>query len=177
MAKDNDQIKAEMIKRINSGGAWFSTREQNYLKIAAGGQENSLYARECIIADDGTMTGEAYTFGTDWFDISFHGRLVDIYIDPDSLKIWDVRYDRDRGTYAAEGDGAGPSGSLLAFCRDADMEALSGSIRAYHIDGAGFARNLGASEMRMGRKKDIRSLVDIVEKDGKKTAVTKDESK
>ena len=177
MANDNDRIKAEMIKGINSGGAWFSTRENNYLKIGSSGQENRLYARECVIAEDGTMTGEAYSFGTDWFDISFHGRLVDIYIDPDSLKTWDVRYDREKGTYAAGDDGAGPSGSLLAFCRDADREALSGRVKAWHIDGAGFARNLEASELRMGRKKSILSLVDIVEEDGRKVAVTKDKNK
>ena len=38
MGKDNESLKAEMISAIRSGGAWFSTRENNYLKIADSGE-------------------------------------------------------------------------------------------------------------------------------------------
>lgn len=177
MADSKDRLKAEMISRIDSGGAWFSTRPGSNLKIGAAGPGGSLYARECVIGQDGSMHGAAYTFARDWFDISFHGRLVDIYIDPDTMKSWDVTYDEARGAYfTSEGDRLTDTG-LAEFCRQADKEAASGRISPYHIDGAPFAKNLEPSELRMGRGRSILSLVDIVEKDGKKIAVTKDQNK
>ena len=160
MGKDNDRLKAEMINAINSGGAWFSTRANNYLKIAPG-DGGKLYARECIVSN-GEVSGKAYTFGTDWFDISFHGRLVDIYVDPDTLKVW-------------ENEELAGTGNLAAFCRQADSEALSGNIYPYHIDGAPFAENLMPSEGRMGRGGGILSKFDIAIVDGKKVPVTKEE--
>lgn len=161
MGKDNDSLKAEMISAIRSGGAWFSTRENNYLKIADSGEGGRLCARECIV-NDGAVSGRAYTFGNDWFDISFHGRLVDIYVDPDTLKVWDEE----------ELNG---SGKLAAFCRQADSEALAGNMHPYHIDGAPFAENLMPSEARMGRKDGILSKIDIAIVDGKKVPVTREE--
>ena len=161
MGKDNDRLKAEMIEAIRSGGAWFSTRDNNYLKIADSGEGGGLCARECIVKD-GAVTGRAYTFGTDWFDISFHGSLVDIYVDPDTLKAWDE-------------DELNGSGKLAAFCRQADSEALSGDIHPYHIDGAPFAENLMPSEERMGRRGGILSKIGVAVVDGKKVPVTKED--
>ena len=161
MGKDNDRLKAEMIEAIRSGGAWFSTRDNNYLKIADSGEGGGLCARECIVKD-GAVTGRAYTFGTDWFDISFHGSLVDIYVDPDTLKVWDE-------------DELNGSGKLAAFCRQADSEALSGDIHPYHIDGAPFAENLMPSEERMGRRGGILSKIGVAVVDGKKVPVTKED--
>lgn len=178
MAKDNDLLKAEMIDSINSGGAWFTTRENNYLKIGCTDNDDRLCARVCILKggslQDGSsdpagasgtqepvLTGKAYTFGRDWFDISFHGRLTDIYVDPDTLESWDIRFDPDKGTYQDPGSERSASGALMTFCSLADSEALAGVEGAYKIDGAGFADELMPSEERMGRRKGIFSLVDI----------------
>lgn len=158
MAKQNDNLKSEMITRINEGGAWFSTRENNYLKIGRSGE--GLCARACVIRD-GELTGSAYTFGTDWFDISFHGRLTDIYVDPDTLRKWDFRYDPERGTVYDSAEGTTPPLQLTEFCRQADQEALQGVKDAFHIDGAGFASELTPSEAKMGRTRDIHSIVDF----------------
>ncbi|MBQ6315512.1 MAG: hypothetical protein IKE85_01165 [Mogibacterium sp.] len=148
MADNNDLIKAQMIQAINNGGAWFSTRENNFLRIGAAG---TMLAKECIL-EDGRVTGNAYTFGTDWFDISMHGRWTDIYVDPDTLKVWEIDEDTDYSKFPAD---------LALFCREADEEALAGITGAYHIDGTGFAQNLKPSEERMGKKEDILSKVDL----------------
>ena len=159
-----------MIDEIFSGGAWFTTRENCFIKIGGSGNDGLMYARVCIIeakpdaaAVDTVLRGGAYTFGTDWFDISFHGRLIDIYVDPDTLKTWDIRYDEEHGTYMSPGNGLIKDGSLVEFCRQADQEVLSGAvnggIKAYQIDGAGFAKELPPSEKKMGRTKSIFELL------------------
>lgn len=168
MSRD-DLLKAEMIDAIHLGGAWFTTRDNCFIKIGSSGNEDLMYARVCIIeaesksaAADNALRGGAYTFGTDWFDISFHGRLIDIYVDPDTLKTWDIRYDEEHGTYMSPGNGLIKDGSLVEFCRQADQEVLSGAvnggIKAYQIDGAGFAKELPPSEKKMGRTKRIFTL-------------------
>ena len=180
-----------MIAGINSGGVWFRTRENNYLKIGRSDTDDCLYAMACAVkpADAGTsgagagasgcgdssstrgnahgytLVAGAYTFGTDWFDISFHGRLIDIYVDPDTLQHWDVIYS-EPVLQLKDADGRIENASRLAlFCRQADREIReameSGAVlKAFQIDGAGFARELEPSEAKMGRRKSIFSLVD-----------------
>ena len=159
MADDRDAIKSEMIERINSGGAWFCTRPDNYLRIGLSPSDNLIYARECVLGE-GTITGGAYMFGTDWFDISFHGRWVDIYVDPDSLRYWELVYDEKSGTYRPADASALPE-RLAAFCRQAEQEAADGITGAFHIDGTGFTHDLVPSEERMGRKEDILAKVGL----------------
>ena len=159
MGRDNDALKAEMINAINEGGAWFTTRENCYIKIGKSEAGELLYARVCILKD-GALTGGAYSFGTDWFDISFHGRLIDIFADPDSLKYYDMRHDDEQGTYLNTDDGPVHEGSsLIEFCRKADEEVLAGNVRGFMIDGTGFAKELPPSEKKMGRTKDIFSII------------------
>ena len=76
-----EALKSEMIERIRSGGAWFTTRKDKYVKIGFSEADNCYFARECFFKDD-ALEGGAYSFGTDWFDISFHGKYIDIYVDP-----------------------------------------------------------------------------------------------
>lgn len=169
MAEDKDLLKADMIENINKGGAWFMTREGNYLRIGRSDTDAGMFAAAFAVKDGGIEAG-AYTFGSDWFDISFHGSLIDIYVDPDTLKRWDV-------VYAEDGDSQAPSmnlkcedGSLenmsriALFAKQADAElraSLPDRLPAYRIDGAGFARELTPSEAKMGRKKDIFTLVGL----------------
>ena len=165
MADGNNSLKAEMIGRINKGGAWFTTRKGNYLKITGSDAGSGMSAAAFAIADDKTVSAAAYTFGTDWFDISFHGGLIDIYVDPDTLKRREIVIEGPDSLKLISEDGAGDSTSrLAAFCRQAYMELMasspaSGLSGAYHIDGAGFAAELTPSEARMGRRKSIFKLV------------------
>ena len=83
MANKKEALKSGMIGNIRSGGAWFTTRKDKYVKIGFSEADNCYFARECFLKD-GSLEGGAYSFGTDWFDISFHGRYIHIYADPDS---------------------------------------------------------------------------------------------
>lgn len=155
MSREQDLLKSEMTKKIYNGGAWFSTREGNYLKIGYSESDNRLYARECVFRD-GAMTGAAYTFGTDWFDISMRGRRTDIYVDPDTLKKWEIRYDPEHGTKFRSSEGApAPSMQLMGFCKQADHEAIEGIAGAYHINSAGFAEEMQPAEASASRLSDI----------------------
>ena len=136
MSKGN-ALKSEMLAAIRKSGAWFTTRNDTFIKIGYSPEDNCYFARECIFRD-GTMTGGAYTFGTDWFDISFHGKYIDIYVDPETFRRWDIVYDPENGTC-----GAGESGRqarMLGFCRQADQEALAGGLDAYQIHSANFSK-------------------------------------
>ena len=94
MSKADDMLQAEMLEKIKSGGAWFTTRIDHFVKIRYDEFEDCYYARECFF-NEGKLEGGAYTFGTDWFDISFHGRgYIDIYADPDSFQSWETRSTR-----------------------------------------------------------------------------------
>ena len=136
--KRNEELKSVMLEDIKSGGAWFNTRQDKYVKIGFSEADNCYFARECFLAD-GDLEGGAYTFGTDWFDISFHGRYIDIYVDPDTFKSWPINYSPDRGTRLKDSEEAvGQAERLLEFCRQADNEALAGITRSYQIDGTNF---------------------------------------
>ena len=146
--KRNEQLKSKMMEEIMKEGAWFSTRKDNYLKIGYSAVDACLIARECVLKD-GSLEGGAYTFGTDWFDINFHGRYIDIYIDPDTFRRWDVQYDPERGTLLESAEqGVGQGERVLKFCRLADREALAGNLDPYHIDSANFAQVIELSEDR-----------------------------
>lgn len=172
MSENSDSLKKKMIDEIFSGGAWFTTRENCFIRIGGSGNDGLMYARVCIIeakpdaAADTVLRGGAYTFGTDWFDIRFHGRLVDIYVDPETLEAWDVRYDEKHGTYLNSENGRVKDGALVEFCSQADQEVLaavlnggSEGISAFPIDGTGFAKELPPSEKKMGRTKSIFELL------------------
>lgn len=160
MSKEQDLQKADMINRIHNGGAWFCTRKGNYLKISSV-SEGLLYARECIVRD-GTITGGAYTFSTDWFDISFHGRWIDIYIDPDTLSSWDVvRSEEGSLRFMPVTGSSYQPADLEHFCAEADREVLAGPPAAFHLDGASFTQYLAPSEERMGSRESILSKVDL----------------
>lgn len=155
MSREQDLLKSEMTKQIYGSGAWFSTREDNYLKIGYSESDNRLYARECVFRD-GVLTGNAYSFGTDWFDISMRGRRTDIYVDPDTLRKWEIRYDPENGTKFRSSEGASnPPVQLMNFCREADREALEGIAGAYHINSAGFAEEMQPSEAGPAKLADI----------------------
>ena len=138
MRNRKDELKSTMLEHIREGGAWFTTRKDKYIKIGFSGTDNCYFARECFLKD-GSTEGGAYSFGTDWFDINFHGRYIDIYVDPETFRSWPVRYDAERGTCFEDADeGAGQAGRILDFCRQADTEALVGIKSAYQIDSANF---------------------------------------
>ena len=138
MSSRKEALKSEMIEKIRSGGAWFTTRKDKYVKIGLSGADNCYFARECFFKDGG-LEGGAYSFGTDWFDISFHGKYIDIYVDPDTFRSWPVSYDPEYGTRYKDGEEcAGQAERMLKFCKRADMEALSGLTDAYKIDGTNF---------------------------------------
>ncbi len=129
--------KSAMMEDIKSKGAWFSTRKDKYVKIGYSETDDCYFARECFLKS-GTLEGGAYSFGTDWFDISFHGKYIDIYVDPDTFKSWPVSYSAERGTRYTEGECAGQAERVLNFCKQADMEALHGISGEYKIDGTNF---------------------------------------
>ena len=131
-------LQREMLERIRSGGAWFTTRKDKYLKITYSETDNCYFARECFMKK-GTLEGGAYSFGTDWFDINFHGKYIDIYVDPETFRKWAVSYDPARGTLYEDADECvGMAKRMLDFCKEADAEALAGSLIAYKIDSANF---------------------------------------
>ncbi len=133
-----EALKSEMIEKIRSEGAWFTTRKDKYVKIGFSGTDNCYFARECFFKD-GTLEGGAYSFGTDWFDISFHGKYIDIYADPDTFRQWQVRYIPGSGTRYKDGEEcAGQAERILKFCKRADREALLGITDAYEISGTNF---------------------------------------
>ena len=133
-----EKMKSEMMDAIRSGGAWFSTGTGEYTKIAYSEADNCYFARECFLKDGG-LEGGAYSFGTDWFDISFHGKYIDIYVDPETFRRWAIRWDAERGTCYEEADGrAGMAERVLRFCKQADREALDGIRSSFRISGTSF---------------------------------------
>ena len=145
-----EMLKREMLEKIKEQGAWFCTRADNYLKIGYSEADDCYFARECILKDGG-LIGGAYSFGTDWFDISFHGKYIEIFADPETFKRWDVLYDSERGTHYKDADGCvGMAGRVLDFCRDADADALRGGLNPYRIDRAAFADTIELSEEASG---------------------------
>ena len=89
MRNKKEALKSEMIANIRSGGAWFTTRKDKYVKIGFSESDNCYFARECFLKD-GILEGGASCFGTDWFDFSFLGKDIEIYIEPGSLNVWPV---------------------------------------------------------------------------------------
>ena len=137
-----EKLKIEMLEKIRSGGAWFSTRSDKFIKIAYSNADDCYYARECFLKD-GTLEGGAYTFGTDWFDIYFHKRNIDIYADADSFQTWDVWYDPEKGTcFKAPDDKKEQAKRVFEFCKQADGEALAGGLKPYKIDSTNFDKIL-----------------------------------
>jgi hypothetical protein len=133
-----EALKSGMIEIIRSGGAWFTTRKDKFVKIGFSEPDNCYFARECFFKED-TLEGGAYSFGTDWFDISFHGKYIDIYVDPDTFKQWPVSYSAGRGTsYDRSEEPSGQAERMLKFCKRADREALLGITDAYEISGTNF---------------------------------------
>ena len=138
MISKKEVVKGEMIEKIRSEGAWFTTRKDKYVKIGFSEADNCYFARECFFKD-GILEGGAYSFGTDWFDISFHGKYIDIYVDPDTFRQWPVGYSTERGTFCDKSDdSAGQAERILKFCKRADREALLGIKGAYEINGTNF---------------------------------------
>ena len=138
MISKKEAVKGEMIEKIRSEGAWFTTRKDKYVKIGFSEADNCYFARECFFKD-GILEGGAYSFGTDWFDISFHGKYIDIYVDPDTFRQWPVGYSTERGTFCDKSDdSAGQAERILKFCKRADREALHGIKGAYEINGTNF---------------------------------------
>ena len=138
MNSKKEAIKSEMIGNIRSEGAWFTTRKDKYVKIGFSPIDNCYFARECFLKD-GTLEGGAYSFGTDWFDISFHGKYIDIYVDPDTFRQWPVSCDPENGTsYDKAEEPSGQAERMLKFCKRADREALLGIADAYEISGTNF---------------------------------------
>ena len=133
-----EALKSEMIEKIRSEGAWFTTRKDKYVKIGFSDADNCYFARECFLKD-GTLEGGAYSFGTDWFDISFHGKYIHIYADPDTFRSWPISFDAENGTRYKDGEEtAGLAERIFKFCRRADKEALLGIRDAYEINGTNF---------------------------------------
>lgn len=132
---NKEKQRKEMLDRIRAGGAWFVTGTDRYTKIGYSKEDNCYFARECFL-ENGGLKGGAYTFGTDWFDISFHGRYIDIYADAETFKNWDIEADASK-----DGDVEGTNDlamRLLDFCREADEEALNTDIEAYRINSTNF---------------------------------------
>lgn len=140
---DKEKLREEMLDRIRAGGAWFCTGTDRYTKIGYSKEENCYYARECFLKN-GQLDGGAYTFGTDWFDISMRGRHTDIYADADTFKSWDIEPDLSHSGAAKTG---GAARGLIDFCRTADDEAMKGGLDAYRISSTNFAAIL---EIRAG---------------------------
>ena len=138
MNSKKEAVKSEMIEKIRSGGAWFTTRKDKYVKIGFSEPDNCYFARECFFRD-GSLEGGAYSFGTDWFDIRFHGKYIDIYADPDTFRQWPVSFISGKGTCYKDGEEcAGQSERMLKFCKRADREALLGVTGAYERSGTNF---------------------------------------
>lgn len=141
-----EMLQHEMLEKIRNGGAWFMTRAGKYIKIGFSDIDECYFARECFL-NDGDLEGGAYSFGTDWFDINFHGRYIDIYVDPETFKRWPVTYDPETGTrFDGSEECVGQEKRILEFCRQADEEALCGIKGAYRIDSANFDKVMELSE-------------------------------
>ena len=141
-----EAVKSEMIEKIRSEGAWFTTRKDKYVKIGFSAADNCYFARECFLKD-GSLEGGAYSFSTDWFDISFHGKYIDIYVDPDTFRQWPVSYSAGKGTvYEKSEEPSAQAERMLKFCKRADREALSGITDAYEIDGTNFDHIISVKE-------------------------------
>lgn len=146
MNSKKEALKSKMIEDIRSGGAWFTTRKDKYVKIGFSGADNCYFARECF-KKDGTLEGGAFSFGTDWFDISFHGKYIDIYVDPDTFEQWQIVYSAGNGTCFEKTDEKSERAErMLKFCKQADMEALTGIPEAYEIDGTNFDHIISVRE-------------------------------
>ncbi|MDO5139774.1 MAG: hypothetical protein Q4D71_15120 [Oscillospiraceae bacterium] len=146
MSSKKEALKSEMIGKIRGGGTWFTTRKDKYVKIGFSQPDNCYFARECFM-NDSTLEGGAYSFGTDWFDISFHGKYIDIYVDPDTFRQWPVSYTRERGTrFDKTEETTGLAERMLEFCKRADLEALSGIRDAYQINGTNFDHIISVKE-------------------------------
>jgi len=138
MKKVKEEMKSAMIDAIRHNGAWFTTRKNKYVKIGFSEADNVYFARECFLKD-GLLEGGAYSFGTDWFDISFHGKYIDIYVDPDTFRQWPVSWTAENGTCCkGTDDSSDRAERMLKFCRQADAEALAGIENAFQIDGTNF---------------------------------------
>lgn len=133
-----EALKRDMLEAITSGGCWFCTRKNKYVKIGYDEVDGVIFARECHLKDDG-MEGGAYTFAMDWFDLSVRPRSIDIYADAESFESWDIWYDSQNGTCnKTREDGRDPSLRLINFCARADQEALAGLPRYYTINSTNF---------------------------------------
>lgn len=140
---DKDVLRKEMLDKIRSSGAWFCTGTDRFVKIIFSKEDNCYFARECFRKDDGSLEGGAYSFGTDWFDISFHGKHVDIYADADSFRDWDISHDEGKsGGDDGPDDKEDTAERLLEFCKEADAEVRAGDPPAYRISGTNFEKIL-----------------------------------
>ena len=138
MIGKKDALKSAMIEKIRGEGAWFTTRKDKFVKIGFSGTDKCYFARECFFKD-GALEGGAYSFGTDWFDISFHGKYIEIFADPDTFRSWPVSWTAENGTRYKDGaECAGQAERVLKFCKRADFEALQGTPDAFKIDGTNF---------------------------------------
>ena len=139
---EKDTRRKEMLDKILKDGAWFCVGQDRFVKIGFSKEDNCYFARECF-RKNGGLQGGAYTFGTDWFDISFHGKYIDIYADAETFKHWDISYDAGK-TLESEpvDDKEDTAERLLEFCRAADAEVMEGDPAAYRIDGTNFEKIL-----------------------------------
>ena len=136
--REANQLQAEMMERIIDGGAWFTTGRDKYVKIGLSKLDGCYFARECDLKD-GAMEANAYSFGTDWFDISFHGKYIDLYADADTFKVWEVWYEKEKGTrYKSAYKSIDIAKRVVEFCKLADEEILSGIDNPYLITGTNF---------------------------------------
>ncbi len=146
MNSKKEALKSKMIEDIRGGGAWFTTRKDKYVKIGFSAADNCYFARECFFKD-GALDGGAYSFGTDWFDISFHGKYIDIYVDPDTFEQWQIVYSTGQGTrFEKSEETSDRAERMLKFCKQADREALSGIADAYEINGTNFDHIISVRE-------------------------------
>lgn len=145
---EKEKLRKEMHDRILNEGAWFCVGQDRFVKIGFSKEDNCYFARECF-RKDGGLQGGAYSFGTDWFDISFHGKYIDIYADAETFKDWGIKHDINKtGDDSEMGEQDDTAMRLLDFCREADAEVMAGDPHAYSISGTNFDKIL---EIRHGR--------------------------
>lgn len=145
---EKDKLRKEMLDRILNEGAWFKVGQDRFVKIGYSKEDNCYFARECF-RKNGGLQGGAYSFGTDWFDISFHGKYIDIYADAETFKDWNISHDSART--GADGEAVSTEDTaqrILDFCREADAEVMEKDPAAYSISGTNFDKIL---EIRSGR--------------------------
>ena len=136
--KEANKLQAEMMDNIREAGAWFDIGREKYVKIEYSEIDNLYLARECDLKKK-DMEAKAYTFGSDWFDISFHGKYIDIYADADTFKKWEIWYEPGKGTQSKSSYKSLDIGKrIIEFCTKADSEALSGPSPCYEISGTNF---------------------------------------